>query len=43
MKRDDDERVHREEMNAKKELSLLIYRLKNLPRESRARMPTALM
>jgi len=38
MKTDDDERVHREEINAKKELSLLIYRLKNLPRESRARM-----
>lgn len=34
----DSERVHREEIYAKKELALLLYRLKNLPGESRARM-----
>lgn len=34
----DHERVHREEIYAKKELALLQYRLQNLPRESRARM-----
>jgi FkbM family methyltransferase len=34
----DHERVHREEIYAKKELALLLYRLQNLPRESRARM-----
>jgi FkbM family methyltransferase len=34
----DHERVHREEIYAKKELTLLLYRLQNLPSESRARM-----
>ena len=34
----DHERVHREEIFAKKELALLLYRLQNLPGESRARM-----
>jgi FkbM family methyltransferase len=34
----DHERVHREEIYAKKELSLLLYRLQNLPGESRGRM-----
>ena len=34
----DHDRVHREEINAKKELALLQYRLQNLPAESRARM-----
>jgi FkbM family methyltransferase len=34
----DHERVHREEIYAKKELALLLYRLQNLPGESRARM-----
>jgi FkbM family methyltransferase len=34
----DRERVHREEIYAKKELALLLYRLQNLPGESRARM-----
>ena len=34
----DHERVHREEIYAKKELALLKYRLQNLPGESRARM-----
>jgi FkbM family methyltransferase len=34
----DEERVHREEIYAKKELALLLYRLQNLPGESRARM-----
>ena len=34
----DHERVHREEIYAKKELALLLYRLQNLPDESRARM-----
>jgi len=32
------ERLHREEIYAKKELALLQYRLQNLPHESRARM-----
>jgi FkbM family methyltransferase len=34
----DHERIHREEIYAKKELALLLYRLQNLPGESRARM-----
>lgn len=34
----DHERVHREEIYAKKELALLLYRLQNLPNDSRARM-----
>jgi FkbM family methyltransferase len=34
----DHNRVHREEIYAKKELALLQYRLQNLPGESRARM-----
>ena len=34
----DHKRVHREEIYAKKELALLLYRLQNLPGESRARM-----
>jgi FkbM family methyltransferase len=34
----DHERAHREEIYAKKELALLLYRLQNLPGESRARM-----
>lgn len=35
---EDHERVHREEIYAKKELALLMYRLQNLPADSRARM-----
>ena len=34
----DDSRVHEEEQYAKKELGLLLYRLRNLPAKSRARM-----
>jgi FkbM family methyltransferase len=37
-KPNDHERIHREEIYAKKELALLLYRLQNLPGESRARM-----
>jgi hypothetical protein len=39
----DHDRVHREEIYAKKELALLQYRLKNLPGESRARMQGRVM